>query len=389
LVGLEIPLLMKILKDKLDFNDLVSKVFTFDYIGALVASILFPLLMVPYLGLLKTSFLFGLFNVLVALYLCFKFQSESKYIFYLRIQAIIVAIALLIGFVFADKIQSFSETMAYNENIIFSKSSPYQRIILTSNKGITKLYLNSNLQFSSADEYRYHETLVHPGLSKIKEPKKVLILGGGDGLAVREVLKYPTVQSITLVDLDKSITTLFSSSPLLKKLNKNALSNPILKVINTDAFIWLKAQHQKFDFIIIDFPDPSNYAVGKLYSTSFYNELKRVIANNGAFVVQSTSPYMARKSFWCVNNTMKHVGFSTIPYHAYVPSFGEWGFVLGFLEPPKQQYSLPNELRFYAHNLFQEMCSFPKDMSYVSTEINRLNNQVLIQYFEDEWSRVQ
>ncbi|MCW3084008.1 MAG: putative spermidine synthase with an N-terminal rane domain [Bacteroidetes bacterium] len=389
LVGLEIPLLMRILKDEFDFSELVSKVFTFDYIGALFASILFPLFMVPYMGLLKTSYFFGLLNIVVAIVLCFTFESAIKYLRFLRIQAFIATLLLLIGFVFAEQIQTYTESMSFNENIIFSKSSPYQRIILTSDKGVTKLYLNNNLQFSSADEYRYHEALVHPGLSRISNPKNILILGGGDGLAVREVLKYPTVDSITLVDLDSSVTALFKHSELLQALNNHSLTNPKLHVINTDAFSWLKQNHRIFDFIIIDFPDPSNFSVGKLYTTSFYKEIKKALSPTGAFVVQSTSPFVARKSFWCVNNTMQSVGFKTLAYHLYVPSFGEWGYVMGFYNLSPTPYFLPDKLKYYDESRYAEMTSFPKDMACVPTEINKLNNQILIHYFEDEWGKVQ
>lgn len=390
LVGLEIPLLMRILKDKLEFSELVSKIFTFDYIGALFASILFPLFMVPYLGILKTSYLFGLLNVIVAIILCFQFAAQSKYIYAMRVQSIVVSLLLLTGFVLAEQIQNFAETLTYNETIIFSKSSPYQRIILTSEKNTTKLYLNGNLQFSSADEYRYHEALVHPGLSRLKDPKKILILGGGDGFAVREVLKYPTIESITLVDLDSSVTSLFKSADFLKNLNNHSLSSSKLHVINTDAFTWLKKnERDQYDFIIIDFPDPSNFSVGKLYTNSFYKEIKRALLPNGAFVVQSTSPYVARKSFWCVNNTMTSVGFKTLPYHVYVPSFGEWGYVLGFNNLSNQVAYLPKDLKFYDNRQFAEMLHFPADMQIVPTEVNKLNNQILIHYFEDEWGRVQ
>ncbi|HEY0030939.1 MAG TPA: polyamine aminopropyltransferase [Bacteroidia bacterium] len=389
LVGIEIPLLMRILKDEFDFSELVSKVFTFDYIGALFASILFPLFMVPYLGLLKTSYLFGILNVVVAIILCFTFESIIHYLRFLRTQAILAVLFLLVGFVFAEQLQTYAESLSFNENIIFSKSSPYQRIILTSDKGITKLYLNNNLQFSSADEYRYHEALVHPGLSRIANPKHVLILGGGDGLALREVLKYPAVDSITLVDLDSSVTALFKSSEALSILNEHSLTSTKLRIINTDAFSWIKKTDQVFDFIIIDFPDPSNFSVGKLYTNSFYKEIKKSLAPNGAFVVQSTSPFVARKSFWCVNKTMESVGFKTLPYHLYVPSFGEWGYVMGFNTLNARPYFLPKDLKYYDEFRLQEMTTFPKDMAYEPTDINKLNNQILIHYFEDEWGKVQ
>lgn len=388
LVGLEIPVLMRILKDKLEFSELVSKVFTFDYIGALFASLLFPLVMVPYLGLLKTSYFFGLLNVIVGIILCFQLEKEAKYISFLKVQAIIIAFLLLIGFVASDKIQSFAETLAYDENIIYSKSSPYQRIVITREKNNTKLYLNNNLQFSSSDEYRYHEALVHPGLSRIKKPANVLILGGGDGFAVREVLKYPEVSLITLVDLDSTVTSLFRNTDFLSVLNDNALANERLEIINTDAFTWIKKNEKKYDFIIIDFPDPSNFSIGKLYSNSFYKQVKRILNEGGAFVVQSTSPFVARKSFWCVNNTIESVGFKTLPYHVYVPSFGEWGYIMGFSAFENTAQYLPEDLKFYDETRFVEMTKFPKDMNRIDAEVNRLNNQILIHYFEDEWARV-
>ena len=380
LVGLEIPLLMRILKDKLEFSELVSKVFTFDYIVALFASILFPLFMVPYLGLL---------NVAVAIILCFKFEVESKFIGLLKFQAIFCAFLLVKGFVLSEKIQTIAEANSYCENIIFSKSSPYQRIVLTQETNQTKLYLNGNLQFNSADEYRYNEALVHPGLSRIYNPKRVLILVGGDGFAVREVLKYPDVNTITLVDLDPSVTSLFKHTKFLNKLNDNALSAPKLTIINTDAFSWLKQNDtEPYDFIIIDFPDPSNFSVGKLFTNSFCKEIKKVLTPEGMFVVQSTSLYVARKSFWCVNNTIESVGFKTLPYHLYVPSFGEWGYVIGYNILPEKEIYLPSGLKFYESKRFAEMSQFPADMNLVSTEINKLNNQILIHYFEDEWGKV-
>ncbi len=388
LVGLEIPLLMKILKDKLEFGELVSKVFTFDYIGALFASILFPLFMMPYLGLLKTSFLFGILNVVVAIILCYKIEVHFRGIKLAKFQSIFFLFVLLAGLLFSEKIQSIAETYTYSENIVFSKSSPYQRIVITNNSGNLKLYLNNNLQFSTADEYRYHEALVHPGLSRIKNPKHILILGGGDGLAAREVFKYNSIESITLVDLDSSITNLFKQNLKLQQINDSSLINPKIKIINTDAFSWIKECKNKFDFIVIDFPDPSNFSVGKLYSATFYNELNNILKTDGAFVVQSTSPYYAPKSFWCINKTIKSVGFNTLPYHVYVPSFGDWGYVLCFKTIETYPVFTPKKLLYYDETEFKKMLYFPKDMSEIDTEINQLNNQILIQYFEDEWGKI-
>ncbi|OOQ57549.1 polyamine aminopropyltransferase [Mucilaginibacter pedocola] len=389
LVGLEIPLLMRILKDRYEFKDLVSNIFTFDYIGALLASIIFPLLLIPYLGLVKTSYMVGMLNVAVALIVCFNFRKEIKAVAYLQTSGIICILLLLAGFVYANAITNFSESLTYNETIIYSKSTPYQRIILTKKGKVLRLFLNGNLQFSSDDEYRYHEALVHPGLQALPNAQNVLVMGGGDGLAVREILKYPNIKSVTLVDLDKGMTGLFKSNPALLALNKNSLLSPKVKVVNADAFSWLRADKQKFDFMVIDFPDPSNYSVGKLYTNSFYKLAKGALAPGGIMVVQSTSPYVAPKSFWTVDTTLRSVGLRTIPYHNNVPSFGEWGYIMATENPSykKPDHFVP-ELRFITKESLDLMFYFPKDMAKVKTDVNKLNNQVLVKYFEDEWSTV-
>jgi spermidine synthase len=389
LVGLEIPLLMRILKDRFEFKDLVSKVFTFDYIGALLASLIFPLLLIPHLGLIKTAYLVGSLNVSVALLVCYTFRKEIRAASYLLSSAVMSIFFLLVGFIYADRITIFSESLSYSDTIIYSKSTPYQRIILTKKGKVLRLFLNGNLQFSSDDEYRYHEALVHPGLQALPKAENVLVMGGGDGLAVREILKYKNVKTVTLVDLDKGMTSLFQSNNMLLSLNKRSLLSPRVKVINADAFTWIRQQKKKYDFIVIDFPDPSNYSVGKLYTNTFYSLAKSILAPKGIMVVQSTSPYVAPKSFWTVNKTLESVGLRTIPYHNYVPSFGEWGYIMATEDPIyKKPNVYPPGMRFISKESFNQMLFFPKDMQKVETEINKLNNQVLVKYFEDEWGSV-
>ena len=391
LVGIEIPLLLRILKDRFDFKDLVSKVFTFDYAGALFASVLFPLVMVRYLGLVKTSFLFGMMNVSVALWLLYAIKEGIQWVRLYKITAIFVLVTLMFGFVYSEKIMSIAESDSYQGKIIFSESTPYQRIVLTRTSHDLRLFLNSNLQFSSVDEYRYHEALVHPVLAGIAAPRHVLVIGGGDGLAVREILKYPSIETVTLVDLDPRMTELFSSNELLTELNQRSLLSPKVIVVNRDAFAWLREAEQDkknptFDAIIIDVPDPSNYSVGKLYSLTFFRLLHSVMNENSIVVVQSTSPLVARKSFWCVNNTLEAAGFLTTPYHAYVPSFGEWGYVIGTLKPYTPPSRYPDGLRYLSYETAKEMFHFPADMAKVKTKIQRLDDQVLVRYFDDEWS---
>lgn len=390
LVGLEIPLLMNILKDKVAFRDLVSNVFTFDYIGALLASILFPLVLVPKLGIMGTSLFFGMINISIAIVLCFSLKKELKNVYLLRFKAIGAFVTLVVVAFFSDSILSYTEGNLYGENIIYSNTTPYQRIVLTHNKSDYRLYLNNNLQFSSKDEYRYHEALVHPAMAMAKNAKNILVLGGGDGLAVREILKYPEVQKITLVDLDEGMTKLFKTNTILTGFNENALNNPKVQVLNQDAFVWAKSTQSKFDVVVIDFPDPSNYSLGKLYSLNFYNTIKSILAKDAVIVVQTTSPFFAPKSFWCINKTLAETFSQVDAYHAYVPSFGEWGFSIA-INSFETTFNSVNrraeKLRFYNYQ-FDQFNYFAKDMISNEVEINRLDNQILVRYFDEEWGKL-
>jgi spermidine synthase len=388
LVGLEIPLLMRILKDRFEFRDVIAHVLTFDYLGALGASLLFPILLVPRLGLVRSALFFGLINVGVALWTTFLFAAQLPERRILRIACLIVLCGLGVGIADAKYISAAAEDNIYADEIILTKETRYQHIVLTRFKDDLRLFLNSHLQFSSRDEYRYHEALVHTGLAAIPHPRQVLVLGGGDGLAVREILKYPQVENITLVDLDPEMTKLFSSNPMLSALNQKSLLSPRLLVINADAFPWIDANSDSFDFIVIDFPDPTNYSLGKLYTTAFYRAVARHLSTQGFVVVQSTSPMFARDSFWCIAETLRQAGLQTFPYHVYVPSFGEWGFVLAgthAYSPPKV---LPSGLRFLNAGGIPTLFQFPPDMGPLPMPANQLNTQVLVHKYENDWKDI-
>jgi spermidine synthase len=213
------------------------------------------------------------------------------------------------------------------------------------------------------------------------------VLGGGDGLAVREILKYPEVKSITLVDLDPQMTQLFATSAPLVKLNENALNSTKVKIVNQDAMVWLEGHKEQYDIVIIDLPDPSNFSLGKLYSVPFYRLLSKHIANNGLMTVQSTSPYFAPNAFWSINATLKEARLQTWPYHLYVPSFGEWGFVVA---SPSRAFEVPTQYRaqtkYLDGNNSAAMFVFPKDMAAREVQPNFLNTQVLVRYFETDWA---
>lgn len=388
LVGLEIPLVMRLLEKKIQFRDLVSQVLTFDYLGALAVSLLFPLLLAPHLGMVRSALLFGLLNAAVAVWTVWLFREQLPQRRALAGQGSVVLLLLAAGFIGSEKLTAFAETNLYQDEIVLTETSPYQRIVLTRWKDDYRLFLNGNLQFSSRDEYRYHEALVHPGLASLPWARRVLVLGGGDGLAVREILKYPQVESVTLVDLDPAMTRLFRDVPLLRQLNRDALHSPKLRIVNADAFAWLEQQQDVFDFIVVDFPDPTNYAVGKLYTNTFYRLLERHLNARGRAVIQATSPLYARQSFWTVVNTVASVGLQTAPYHALVPAFGEWGYILVGREPYQPPGRLPAGLKYLTPPQLPALFEFPPDMARQDSDINRLNNQILVRTFEAEWRQV-
>ena len=387
LVGLEIPLLLRLLRGRLAFSELVARVLSLDYAGALVASLLFPLLLVPRLGLIRTSLLMGLANAAVGVWSTWLFRRELGRPALLRGLGLAVVLVLAAGTVAAERITGWAEERLYADEIILTRSSAYQRIVLTRWADDVRLFLNGHLQFSSRDEYRYHEALVHPALAAHPAPRRVLIPGGGDGLAAREILRYPAVEAVTLVDLDPAMTRLFGDNALLRALNGGALTDTRMRVVNADAFIWLSTTHETFDVAIVDFPDPHNFSLGKLYSRSFYRALRARLAADGLAVVQATSPMFARRSFWCITETVRSAGLDARPYHVYVPSFGEWGFVLAAASGWTAPRAYPPGLRFLTVEGTPALFAFPPDMAAVPVEINRLDNQMLVRYYEDEWRK--
>jgi spermidine synthase len=392
LVGLEIPLVMRLLKQQFQaryaLRELVSQVLTFDYLGALVVALAFPLLFVPHLGLIRTGVFFGLLNAAVALWALWLFRAELRHWRAHALACAAVVAVLAAAMVGAEHLTTWAEDRFYGDNVIVRESSAYQRVVVTAGPAGVRLFLNGNLQFHSRDEYRYHEALVHPAMAAQGAPRRVLVLGGGDGLAVREILKYPSVEQVTLVELDPQMTRLFSEKPLLAALNGGALKNAKLRIVNADAFTWLAQHEDSFEVIVVDFPDPTNFALGKLYTTSFYERLDQHLAAGGYAVVQTTSPLIARKSFWTVAATLEAVGLATTPYHAHVPSFGEWGFIIASHRPWRLPAALPPGLRFVTLEGLPALLQFPPDMARVEAEPNRLSNQTLVHTFEEEWGQV-
>jgi spermidine synthase len=390
LVGLELPLLMRLLEGQVAFKDLVSRVLTFDYIGALAAAVMFPLVLVPKLGLVRSSLVIGTANAGVALWgtwlLGNRLGAARRG---LRIRAIAVLVGLAVAIGFADRFTTWAEDEMYADPVVFSETTPYQRIVVTRGRAGFQLFLNGNLQFASADEYRYHEALVHPAMMAADAPpRRALILGGGDGLALREVLAHPSIEAVTLVDLDPAMTRLARRFPPLGELNRQSFQDRRVTVVNDDAMVWLDEHPGTWDVVIVDFPDPNNFALGKLYTRLFYRRLLARLSPGGAVSVQATSPLFARRSYWCIIETMRSAGFAVRPYQVTVPSFGVWGYALARrvpFEPPTRVPSLA--LRFLNPAALAAMFEMAVDLGPVPVEINQLDNQALVRYYEKEWRR--
>ena len=396
LIGVEIPLVIRILRDYQVLKLNVSNVFTVDYLGALLASLLFPIILVPHLGLVRTGIFFGMLNVLVAGIAIYTFRD--------RLQALKPTIALTCGiglfllllFTYSHRLTGIIENRLYSGEIIYSAQTPFQKIVLTRQRGSVSLFLNGALQFNSLDEYRYHESLVHPALSLAPSRETILVLGGGDGLAVREILKHSDVKKITLVDIDPAITELFSTRPGLMALSEDSLNDPRVKVVNADASKFLETTHEVYDVVLIDLPDPHDIAISRLYTRWFYLHVRTRLAAGGIMVTQATSPYYAREAYWSIVSTIETAHSSddprppmhVIPYHTYVPTFGDWGFVMASprrIDPARLRLDVP--LRYLNQESFVSMQTFPPDQSRLEVEANTIQTHELVRYYEKGWEQ--
>ena len=363
LIGYEIPLVMRIneqTEPEMRFN--LAQVLKMDYVGALVGALVWTFLLVRYMSIDRISFVLGLATIASAT-LCFFLYRKRLSRPRARALEILGGAALVtVGLVIGRDLTLKAEQFLYRDPIVASLTTPFQHIILTENRsGNVRCYINGHLQFNEADEQIYHENLVHPAMHLAKRREKILILGGGDGLALREVLKYPEVRAVTLVDLDPMMTELASSDPNLVRLNGGSMNDPrvtrraaqgisegdsykntetsqyepfpttlhetaTLHVVNLDAAEFVKSVNERYDVVIMDFPDPNSPDLAKLYGRPFYDHLDNMLNPGAVIVQQSGGCFQAREAFLCIGRTLKAAGFDVLPYHDNVPSFGEWGW---------------------------------------------------------------
>ena len=389
LTGLEVPLLTRILEDDFSLKDNISTILTFDYLGALIATIAFPFFLVPFVGIYKSSLLFGLLNIVVGFATFLFFRKEIK-LTQLRSRVLGLVIFSLVSIIIFSIAVSNSFMKRWNNGIfkhpvIYSEQTSYQDITLTKTKDDLRLYLNGAIQFSSRDEYRYHEALVHLAMMQHPNPQRILLLGGGEGLAAREVLKYD-VSKIDLVDIDPAITELSEKMALLKTLNNNALTSEKVNVINDDAFKYLLESKNVYDVIICDLPDPNTEGLAKLYSNAFYNLVLNNLHPDGIMVTQATSPTLSPNAFWCIEKTMESVGIEhRYPYHVDVPTFGNWGFIMVSRNELALKYEEKIPTRFLEKELLQHIFYFPKDTRRASVLPNNLDQPILLEYYLEHW----
>jgi spermidine synthase len=390
LIGIEIPVVTRIIQEYGTLKITLARVLSLDYLGALVASIGFPLLFLPHFGLMESAFFFGLLNIAVTAANIIFFYKKLIFRKKLIIWTSITGILLMTGLIFSFKIISFAESAIYEEDIIYVLQTKYQRIVLTKWKEEVNLFLDGNLQFCSIDEYRYHETLVHPAMTLAPSRENILVLGGGDGLALREILKYNDVKKVKLVDIDPDMIKLCSTYSIIASLNKNSLKDQKLEYIPQDAWTFMKDTDEFFDVIIVDLPDPGNEKLSKLYSSTFYQIVRHHLARGGIMVVQSTSTFFSTNTFWCIYNTIEKAGFNVKAIHTLVPSFGDWGFVLAsneIFDINRCKVKVP--VKYLNEETIKGLFVFSEDMKWRETQINTLDNSIITYYYNEDWSKWQ
>jgi spermidine synthase len=395
LVGLEIPLLIRLLEEAQEgLRSNVAHVLTYDYIGGLIGALLFPMLLLPYLGIHRSALVLGIANLLVA---GFNFVRHRHLLQWFR-PLLLFTVAALAGLVYllwtSEDLNRVLEQRLYRDQVIFTAQTPYQHLTLTQWHNDIRLFINGGLQFSAIDEHRYHESLIHVPMAAVPAASEVLVLGGGDGLAIRELLKYPALKRVTLVDIDPEMIRLAQEQPVLARLNQNSLKDPRVQIKTVDAFKFVEQAAEIYDVIIVDLPDPNATGLAKLYSREFYHMLARRLSPRGALVTQSTSPFFAREAYWCIHKTLRATGLHVYPYQAEIPSFGNWGFQLATpqeLAVSKLKPALPKEqLRFLTPELLPGLFALPQDIQIPLGDIseNSIIQPVLLRYYQKGWNGV-
>lgn len=396
LIGAEIPLLMALLQRirRQDAGEAAADLFAVDYVGALAGGLAFPFLLLPVFGQVRGALVVAGVNLVAAVVLVVLLRGALSARERRGVAAGVVAVGLVLGLagLTAGQFLVSARQALYDDPVVVSMRSAYQEIVLTETlpsrggPADVRLFLDGDLQFSSTDEHRYHEALVHPAL--LPGARRVLILGGGDGLAAREVLRHPSVEQVVEVELDPGVLALARTDPRMLAANEGSLDDPRVEVVVADAMSWLRTATAQFDAVVVDMPDPDAPSTAKLYSQEFYGLVARALAPGGRLVVQAGSPYFAPEAFWCIAATVGSVGLSVTPYHVDVPSFGDWGFVLaarGGPPVPSVDLAVAEGLRFLDGDVLAAATVFPRDRGPRPVEVSTLDRPRILDYEARGW----
>jgi spermidine synthase len=396
LIGIEIPIATRINERYEALRTNIAGMMEKDYYGSLLGGVFFAFVGLPYLGLTYTPFALGFLNFAVAVllwwYLGNLIEMRWKWVFH---GSLVTVFAFWLGGVLlAEPIVFWSEQQRYKERVIFSKQTKYQKITITQWKDDYWLFLNASKQLCTFDEWLYHEPLVHPVMHLAPQVQDVLVLGAGDGCAIREILKYPQVRKVVLVDIDPEMTKIGKEHAVFRDLNKDAMHNPKVQIINQDAFTYLERTAELFDVIMADFPDPLSVEVNRLYSAEFYRLCYRQLRSHGAIITQAAGLHFSPLVYRCIDKTMQKVGFHTLPIHNHVYTFGEWTWVIGSKALPKvrmkerlQKVTLKNiPLRWLTPEAMNGLYAFGRDlleMDSTEIQVNTLQNPILYHYYQE------
>ena len=394
LIGAEVPLLMTLLQRirTQDAGEATADLFAVDYVGALAGGLAFPFLLLPVFGQVRGALVVAAVNLLAAAAIMVLLRDalsrRARRALTAGVAAVAVALAAA-GATTGGFLVSARQAL-YDDPVVVATRSDYQEIVVTQARGTddVRLFLDGDLQFASTDEHRYHEALVHPAV--VPGARSVLVLGGGDGLAAREVLRHPSVQRLVEVELDPAVLRLARTDPRLVRANGGALDDPRVELVVADAMTWLRTAGDVFDAVVVDLPDPDQPATAKLYSQEFYGLAARALAPGGRLVVQAGSPYFAPEAFWCIDKTVAATGLSTTGYHVDVPSFGDWGFVLaarGAAPVPSVDPAVAERLRFLDGDVLAAATVFPRDRGRAryDVEVSTLDRPRILQYEARGW----
>ena len=329
LIGCEIPLVTRINQAYEELRGNIASVMEKDYYGSLLGGLFFAFFALPYLGLTYTPVILGGINFMVAFFLLLLHSRMLQHKALLHVTFAVCLLMLTFVAGAARNVIAYGEQQQYLDKIVLVRQTAYQKIVITQWRDHHWLYINGQQQFSTYDEERYHEPLVHPAMQLAASRRRVLILGGGDGLALREVLKYDALERVTLVDIDPAMTALATENPILTAINQNALNHPKATIVNQDAKAFLRQSPQRYDIILIDMPDPDSLDLMHLYSADFYKLIRHRLTRDGIVTTQATSPDFSHRAYLCILKTMASAGLSVLPYHNHIPTMGQWGWVLG------------------------------------------------------------